>query len=1851
VPSGGYTTVVLLSNATAAGSWDRHDQTPANVSWSTNTFDYPGSITSATWNGNVVAVNRGGTGASTASGARTNLGLGTIATQDSSAVAITGGTIDGTTVGGTTAAAGTFTTLTAQNETLKGTGQNFVLNSQLIGGSNWVNSGTATSTQNTAVAPDSTTTASTITSATDVTLGGNNVRTANTAVTSNTAYTYSIYLKLNSATTCSAVLRDSSSGNTYTVTQTSAGVWTRFSATFTTGANTTLINILLGNANGTFFAWGAQLELGSVLGTYIPTTTAAVYGTPTLSFSGVASIGLQSDGSLYETSAGTGSVKFYTNNIGQEQARIAHTASAVNYHNFTGSATGNAPVYSVAGSDAAVSLAIQSKGTGAIDLAAGSSGVNISNGGTVTAITRTAAGSAYTSPPSVSISAPTTAGGVQATATTLVQNNVVTPTITSGGTGYTAGDTLTLVGGTGTASTLTVSTVSSGVITAISTATQGAYSVVPTNPISVTGGTGSGATFTINSYGIYSIFTITNAGSGYVEQPTVTFSGGGGSGAAAYATVGGDVTIKSIGSSIILANPAGTMTKFVSTGGGSLVSYPELTGSQFSTVAYYGVNGTGGNIGLQIASKGTGSLTFQTSNVTQLFISNTTSAVNYVQVTGGVTGGRGVISAQGSDTTVSLGIYSKGGTTTYFSGNGGTTTAFQVNHTSSGVNWLQVAPSIAGSAPVFSVTGSDTNIALAFQSKGTGAIDLAAGSSGVNVSNGGTVTALTRTAAGVSYTSPPSVAISAPTTAGGVQATATSTVSLQTIAVNAGGSGYLVGDVLTLVGGTGTAATITVATLSGSAVATVNITSTGAYTVIPTNPISVTGGTGTSATFTASSYALSNTINITAAGSGYVEQPTVTFSGGGGSGAAAYATVGSQTIVKGLGTSVGTITNQSIMFQTPAGNSLLLRDPGQGPIDAHVMIVPTASGYAQVLAEGSNANASLYVGARGTGSIRFSTNSTGITEQMRVSATASAVNYHNFTGSATTFAPVYSVAGSDTNISMVMQPKGTGAIDLATGTNGIVNISNGGTVTGVGRTNTGTGYTSTPTWTASAPTTAGGTTASGTTNISNNVTTATITSGGTGYTVGDVLTFVGGTFTLASQVTVSAVSSGVITGTTTIVGGIYTVAPTNPISVTGGTGTGATFTLNSYGVNALQITNAGSGYVEQPTITFSGGGGGSGAAAYASVGSLPIIKSVLTALNFQTALGTAFALGSFGSSPNTNYLQTYASGSGNPVILQAAGFDAATEVVISSKSTGAIRFATNTYGVGTGVDQMRVSHIASAVNYVQVTGAATGGNVVISAQGSDANVNLQLNAKGTAGVFTQFYHTIGSGYANKILITGAATTVSPSIQATGTDTDIPLVLQPKGTGALQAQLTDSTATGGNARGANAVDWQTARASASQVASGQYSVVGGGYGNIASNFESAIFSGQLNTASSLAGAILGGQANAVTALAACIVGGVSNAATGTYNFIGGGYANSGTANAAVTTQSATMNGTTTVTLAATNANIKVGQYITGTSIASETYVAAISGTSLTLSKNASGSSTSTLSFLTPHGVVVGGGNNQATGAYSFIGGGGDAGTAANRNVASGDWSVVAGGKKNLASGQSSFIGAGGDYTSGVAGNTASGLASAVVAGFANSNGSYGGFLGAGSSNTISAVDYAVLVGGNNQTVNAGYSAILGGQWGTARSIVGNHVFPACNSPIAGAAGISQAALLVLGVQTTDATATVLRSNTSAASGTNQVILPNNSAYYFRGEVIAGVTGGGNTKGWYIEGVIKRGAGVGTTALVGTPTVTSNYADAGASTWTIAVTADTTNGGLAVTFTGQASTTIRCVAQIRTTEMTY
>jgi hypothetical protein len=650
----------------------------------------------------------------------------------------------------------------------------------------------------------------------------------------------------------------------------------------------------------------------------------------------------------------------------------------------------------------------------------------------------------------------------------------------------------------------------------------------------------------------------------------------------------------------------------------------------------------------------------------------------------------------------------------------------------------------------------------------------------------------------------------------------------------------------------------------------------------------------------------------------------------------------------------------------------------------------------------------------------------------------------------------------------------------------------------------------------------------------------------------------------------------------------------------------------------------------------------------------------------QTSLGGA--VGSEGlrvitTASGVNFVSVSGATAGNAPYISSTGTSTNVPLAFYTKGIGAYIFSTG----ASYAPQLQVAHTASAVNYVQVTGNATTGTPIISGQGSDTNVNLGFVSKGSgeirfasnasgSNINFRVLHTTSSA-VNYGAVTGASTSFGPVLSAQGSDTNIPLVLQPKGTGALQAQQTDSTATGGNARGANAVDWQMSRTAASQAATAQFSVIAGGYANTASAYASNITGGQFNTVQGNYNFIGGGASNTANSSFAssysAIVSGQSNQSNGFYNFIGGGFTNAGTSASAVTTQSATMNGTTAVTLSGSNASIKVGQIITGTSIAGDTYVAAISGTSLTLSKVASGSSTSTLSFFTPHGVVVGGGNNQATGSYSFIGGGGDAGTAANRNVASGDWSTVGGGLKNTASANHSSVAGG--Y-----GNTASG-----VGAFVGGGGLYGDFgTGATAPNTASGVSSAVLGGWNNSATTNGasvlggvesqatgfYSAVVGGSYGTTRSLVGNTVFPAANNPV-GTRGSAQAALLILGVQTTDATATVLRSNTSAAGTTNQVILPNNSAYYFRGTVVAGVTGAGNTSSWSFEGTIKRGANAASTALVGTPVLNLIGQDSGASAWVVALTADTTNGGLAVTVTGQASTTIRWVAKIETTEMTY
>ena len=112
------------------------DPIEENARWRTWFLNLGSYIQQTQVGGVVLTILQGGTGASSAAGARQNLGLGTMATENSNSVAITGGSITGTTVSGTIIPTGglSVTITTAKLTTLGSNGSmtftNGILTSQ-----------------------------------------------------------------------------------------------------------------------------------------------------------------------------------------------------------------------------------------------------------------------------------------------------------------------------------------------------------------------------------------------------------------------------------------------------------------------------------------------------------------------------------------------------------------------------------------------------------------------------------------------------------------------------------------------------------------------------------------------------------------------------------------------------------------------------------------------------------------------------------------------------------------------------------------------------------------------------------------------------------------------------------------------------------------------------------------------------------------------------------------------------------------------------------------------------------------------------------------------------------------------------------------------------------------------------------------------------------------------------------------------------------------------------------------------------------------------------------------------------------------------------------------------------------------------------------------------------------------------------------------------------------------------------------------------------------------------------------------------------------------------------------------
>jgi hypothetical protein len=169
---------------------------------------------------------------------------------------------------------------------------------------------------------------------------------------------------------------------------------------------------------------------------------------------------------------------------------------------------------------------------------------------------------------------------------------------------------------------------------------------------------------------------------------------------------------------------AGAQQQFAIAHTASAVNYITAFGNTAGNGGYFQAAGSDTNISMLFSAKGTGGHVFYTAGnsfTPQFAVTHTASAVNYLSVTGAVTGGIPFILAQGSDTDISARYGTKGnGFHAFFTNSTGSNTQFLISNTASAVNYLQVTGAATGGGPTISAQGSDANINFELSAKGTG---------------------------------------------------------------------------------------------------------------------------------------------------------------------------------------------------------------------------------------------------------------------------------------------------------------------------------------------------------------------------------------------------------------------------------------------------------------------------------------------------------------------------------------------------------------------------------------------------------------------------------------------------------------------------------------------------------------------------------------------------------------------------------------------------------------------------------------------------------------------------------------------------------------------------------------------------------------------------------------------------------------------------------------------------------------------------------------------------------------------------------------------------------------------------
>lgn len=269
-------------------------------------------------------------------------------------------------------------------------------------------------------------------------------------------------------------------------------------------------------------------------------------------------------------------------------------------------------------------------------------------------------------------------------------------------------------------------------------------------------------------------------------------------------------------------------------------------------------------------------------------------------------------------------------------------------------------------------------------------------------------------------------------------------------------------------------------------------------------------------------------------------------------------------------------------------------------------------------------------------------------------------------------------------------------------------------------------YATLPTATFSAPELPGGVTA--TAGVVMELRGVTINNAGGAYTANDVLVIGGGgvvgdttagTYTVQAQIVVDTVDAG--TGEITAfkvlsVRGAYTALPakvaggsnTTNLSLDGGTGNNARVDI-TWRVKELTITDAGSGYVSVPTVTFSAGTGGDTASTSAVA---------LTTTGTNVILAQAFVVGGTQALPADIIKQT----STNEYVMVTTEGQSVVTLVANASPTEGQAYIKATDALGSTYFVMKLTaHLAVLERWTD------GGSGFVYASGDDAPWSFDIS--------------------------------------------------------------------------------------------------------------------------------------------------------------------------------------------------------------------------------------------------------------------------------------------------------------------------------------------------------------------------------------------------------------------------------------------------------------------------------------------------------------------------------------------